>query len=423
MTSGSTNLDITQSSMEQRSNAFPVPAGSEEPTEAPTLATADPAFEKTALADGSELTRYLAAFASFFKRSEGRQSLERHVSGLLLGFGRKNSEQIARAVAGTNSQRLQALLTELQWDAVAVNDLRVQQLIRGATVRGGTLICGEIEMPKQGHSSVGVSRQYVDELRRAKNCQILLSWQYVDSAFSWPVNTQVYLPREWTEDAERCRKARIPEELQRFQTKSEIALRLLDEADRMGVPYRGISTSASYGSDATFLAELERREIEYVVAVPEDFLFHTARRRIPEAEYAREAIAKLADNAWQSLPWPREVGAGGRSLWTRQMGWRVTSAGNETFGWLVAERPLDGAREPVRYYFSNAGPQVSLPMLTRLAKRTVRIDEFYRFAKDNLGWNHYEGRLWHGLHRHALLVFLAYSFLQMLRVRQGPEEG
>jgi SRSO17 transposase len=369
----------------------------------------------------AELAQYLAPFGSYFKRSEGRHSLAHHIAGLLANIERKSGEQIAHAIAGTNSQRLQALLTELQWDAAAVNQQRVRQLIREATTKGGTLICGEVEMQKQGSSSVGVSRQYVDRLGRTKNCQLLLSWQYVDSAFSWPVNAQLYLPQEWVQNPQRCRRARIPEEACRFQTKPEIALHLLDEANRWGVPYRGIASTAAYGSDPLFLAELEKRGVEYIAAVPQEFEIQAARRRSLSGESAQEVIARLADNAWQAISWPRSTGYGSRNLWARVMGWRVASTGPEAFGWLLAERPLGGRRGPVRYYFTNASPQTSLSASARLARRPARIDEFYQFAKNDLGWSHYEGRLWHGLHRHALLVFLAYSFLLLLRTRQSQQ--
>jgi SRSO17 transposase len=376
----------------------------------------------------AELADYLTPFGLYFKRSEGRQSLAYHLTGLLANINRKNGEQIAHAIAGTNSQRLQALLTELQWDAAALNQQRVRQLIREATTRGGTLICGEVEMQKQGSSSVGVARQYVDRLGRMKNCQLLLSWQYVDSAFSWPVNAQLYLPQEWVQNPERCRRARIPEEARRFQTKPEIVLNLLDEAKRWGVPYRGIASAAAYGSEPLFLAELEQRGIEYIVTVPEEFEIQAARRRSLSGESAKEATARLADDAWQAIAWPRGAGYGNRNLWARVMGWRVTPTGPEAFGWLVAERPLGRRRGPVRYYFTNASPQTSLSTLARLARRPLRIDEFYQFAKNDLGWSHYEGRLWHGLHRHALLVFLAHSFLLLRRNRQsrqgrGSESG
>lgn len=369
-----------------------------------------------------ELEEYLAPFGSHFKRSEGRQSLLHHLTGLLTSIKRKNGEQIAHAIAGTNSQRLQALLTELQWDAAALNQQRVQQLIRAATTRGGALICGEVDMQKQGSSSVGVARQYVERLGRTKNCQLLLSWHYVDSGFSWPVNTQVYLPPEWVQNLERCRRARIPEEARRFRTKAEIALSLLDEAQRWGVPYRGIASTAGYGSDPLFLAELEKRGLEYIVAVPEDFVIQAARRRSLSGESAKEVIARLTDTAWQAPSWPRSAGYGSRNLWTRVMGWRVASTGLEAFGWLVAERPLGRRRGPIRYYFTNASPQTPLSTLARLARRPLRLEEFYQFAKTELGWSHYEGRLWHGLHRHALLVFLAHSFLLLRRTQENRQD-
>lgn len=363
----------------------------------------------------AELTQYLEPFASYFKRSEGRQSLERHLTGLLIDIARKNGEQIAHAVAGTNSQRLQALLTELQWDAAAVNKQRVRQLVREATTRGGILVCGETEMLKQGSSSVGVARQYVDSLEKIKNCQLILSCQYVDAAFSWPINARLYLPQEWVRDAARCQRARIPEESRTFLSKADIVLSLLDEATHLGVPYRGIATSAAYGSESTFLAGLEQRGATYLVAVPDEFEVQVARRKSPMVESAKESLAKLAESAWQPLSWPRSTGYGDRSLWARVMCWRKTSEGQGSFGWLIGERPLGGQVGGIQFYFTNANPQTPLSAIARLAKRTTRVEEFYRFAKIDLGWSHYEGRLWHGFYRHTLLVFLAYSFLLLLR--------
>ncbi len=360
-----------------------------------------------------ELTEYLFQFAGYFKRSEGRQSLERHLTGLLIHIGRKNAEQIAQAVANTNSQRLQALLTELRWDVDAVNRQRVQQLVREATTRGGILVCGETEMQKQGDASVGVVRQYVESLGKVKNCQLVVSWQYVDADYSWPVNTRLYIPQAWIQDPARCQRARIPEEARVYLTKSQIALMLLDEAAQWGTPYRSVVTTAGYGSDTLFLEGLEQRKTEYMVEVPAEFSIQVARRKSPSGESARDIIARLADDAWQPIAWPRSAGYRGGSLWTRVLGWRTTASGQGAFGWLIAERPLMETRDSLRYYFTNANPQASLNTFARMIRRASRFEEFTRFAKSELGWNQYEGRLWHGFHRHTLLVFLAYSFLTL----------
>jgi SRSO17 transposase len=294
-----------------------------------------------------------------------------------------------------------------------VNRQRVQQLVREATTRGGILVCGETEMQKQGDASVGVDHQYVASLGKVKNCQLVISWQYVDADYSWPVNARLYIPQEWIQDPARCQRAHIPEEARVYLTKPQIALMLLDEATQWGTPYRSVVTTAAYGSDALFLEGLEQRKTEYMVAVPAEFSVQAARRKNPSGESARDIIARLAADAWQPIAWPRSAGYGSRSLWTRVLGWRATSAGQGAFGWLIAERPLSETQDSLRYYFTNANPQASLNTFARMARRASRLEEFARFAKSELGWNQYEGRLWHGFHRHTLLVFLAYSFLTL----------
>jgi SRSO17 transposase len=103
----------------------------------------------------------------------------------------------------------------------------VHQLIREATTRGGILVCGETEMQKQGGASVGVARQYVDSLGKVKSCQLVISWQYVDADYSWPVNARLYLPQEWIQDPARCQRARVPEEARVYMTKPRLRQRVL----------------------------------------------------------------------------------------------------------------------------------------------------------------------------------------------------
>jgi SRSO17 transposase len=38
--------------------------------------------------------------------------------------------------------------------------------------------------------------------------------------------------------------------------------------------------------------------------------------------------------------------------------------------------------------------------------------------KEELGMDHHEGRSWTGWHRHVLLVFLAFGYLTLLRLRE-----
>ncbi|MEW6301469.1 MAG: hypothetical protein AB1671_27670, partial [Thermodesulfobacteriota bacterium] len=41
-------------------------------------------------------------------------------------------------------------------------------------------------------------------------------------------------------------------------------------------------------------------------------------------------------------------------------------------------------------------------------------------AKELLGWDQYQGRLWAGFHRHAVTALVAYSFLVWLAWHERP---
>ncbi|HEX4207122.1 MAG TPA: hypothetical protein VHZ51_23575, partial [Ktedonobacteraceae bacterium] len=44
------------------------------------------------------------------------------------------------------------------------------------------------------------------------------------------------------------------------------------------------------------------------------------------------------------------------------------------------------------------------------------LNSFTRDAKQECGFDHFQGRSWNGLHRHLALVMLAYSFLMLSRL-------
>src|SRR5215475_1371040 len=96
-------------------------------------------------------------------------------------------------------------------------------------------IIDDTGFPKQGKHSVGVARQYCGELGKSDNCQAAVSLSVSTWSSSLPMAWRLYLPEVWCQDAERCRKAGVPEEVQ-FQTKPEIALEQIRQAMEQQVP-------------------------------------------------------------------------------------------------------------------------------------------------------------------------------------------
>ncbi len=129
-------------------------------------------------------------------------------------------------------------------DHAGLNQQRVAQLRDEVRVGEGVLIIDDTGIPKQGKASVGVSYQYCGEVGKVANCQVVVTCHYADAATSWPLHARLYLPREWSEDADRMERAGVPEEIS-FQTKPEIALALLDEARQWAIPHEAVVTDAS----------------------------------------------------------------------------------------------------------------------------------------------------------------------------------
>jgi hypothetical protein len=61
--------------------------------------------------------------------------------------------------------------------------------------------------------------------------------------------------------------------------------------------------------------------------------------------------------------------------------------------------------------------------MVQIAQARWRIEECFKFPKDQLGLGEYEVRSWHGWHRHITLVMAAQSFLTVLRHQTEPATG
>jgi SRSO17 transposase len=365
-----------------------------------------------------ELAEFLTPFHVHFHRSEGPESLERYLVGLLTEHPNKNCDTLAQVVPGTSEQRLQGLLTSIDWDEDDLNRQRVQTLLTLPTEGDGVLILDDTGFAKQGKHSVGVARQYSGTLGKTGNCQVTVNCHYAERTIAWPVATRLYLPEAWAKDTDRRQKAKVPEPIA-FRTKPQIALELLDRARAWGVRWACVTADADYGDNPNFLDGLEARRQRYVVAVRSDF----AVRSLGPGQSTRRAddlVAAQPARSWRSVTWREGSRGWMRGRFVALRGWRVTPSGRRRSGWLIGEDASDGKR---RYYWSNFGPEMPLERVVEYAHRRHWVEQYHEEAKDLLGWDQYQGRLWPGFHRHAVSVMLAYSFLVWQEWHQRPQQA
>ena len=362
----------------------------------------------------AELDEFLEPFQGLFRRRESQTAMERYLTGLLTEHPTKNCDTLADIVPGTSEQQLQGLLTQMVWDEQALNRQRVQIMRALKTEGDGVLIIDDTGFAKQGRHSVGVARQYSGTLGKVANCQVMVNCHYAERTVAWPVATHLYLPKAWCADAARRQAAQVPQAIA-FQTKAAIGLDLIDQANAWGVHHACVVADAGYGDDPVFLNGLEARRERYVVAVRTDFSVTQSRQATVEGARGEAVLAALPRWQWQTIRW-REGSQGWlRAKFVAVRCWRVDGDGTRHVGWLIGQRPTRGEDER-KYFWSNFPLTTPLSVMVEYTHRRYWVEQFHEEAKSLLGWDQYQGRLWHGLHRHAALVMLTYSFLVWLEL-------
>jgi len=368
-----------------------------------------------------ELAEFLAPFQVHFNRNESRTAAERYVTGLLLEHPTKNCDTLAAVVPGTSEQQLQGLLTSMAWDEEDLNRQRVQQMMALPTEGDGVLIFDDTGFAKQGKHSVGVKYQYSGTLGKVANCQITVNCTYAERTVAWPVSTRLYLPEEWANDSARRTRAHVPASL-RFQTKPEIALELLDQARDWGVRFRCVVADSGYGDNPAFLDGLEARQVRYVVEVRANFRVTLSRSAVVALHDARAMIAGLPKRQWRTIRWKEGTRGWLNARFIALRCWRVDGQGQRHFGWLIGQRPAAGETGDGKYFWSNFPPQARLAQMIEYTHRRHWVEQYHEEAKGELGWDQYQGRLWHGFHRNAVLVMVSYSFLVWLEWRERAQQ-
>ena len=207
--------------------------------------------EVAAWAEGLEEVH--ARIATRFARSEPRERVLAYVRGLL---ERKNSWRLAERAGEASPDGMQRLLAAADWDADAVRDDLRDYVVEHLGDPGALLVVDETGFVKKGSKSAGVARQYSGTAGRIENCQIGVFLAYATVRGRTLLDRELYLPKAWTEDRDRCREAGVPDEVE-FATKPELAIDMITRALDAGVPAGWVTGDEVYGQHYRLRARLE----------------------------------------------------------------------------------------------------------------------------------------------------------------------
>ncbi|MFG1307457.1 IS701 family transposase [Xanthobacter autotrophicus] len=390
------------------------------------------------------LGEFLKPFVALLGHKTRRQMCPLYVAGLIGPGERKSMQPMAERLDPARYDRFHHFISDGLCDEGSLEAELARTADRLVGGPDAVLVIDDTSLPKKGSHSVGVAPQYASMLGKRANCQTLVSVTLARDEVPVAVGLRLFLPESWTGDVARMMVAGVPEPIHSPRSKPEIALQEIDRVTAQGVRFGLVLADAGYGLSASFRQGLSGRGLTWAVGIPKHqkvypadvaLIFPVAGRGRPRKNQIPDQLSVSAETAlaqarWRKVSWRR--GTKG-PLSARFASCRIRIAdgpphrihdkgqqhmpGEEA--WLVGEWRSSGER---KYYLANLPAGASLMKLAAAIKARWVCEQAHQQMKEELGLDHFEGRSWRGLHRHALMTMIAYAFLQHRRLEQAAGE-
>jgi SRSO17 transposase len=329
---------------------------------------------------------------------------------------------------------LQWFLGVSPWDDEPLRDELVRQVGEQLGEEQGVIVFDPSAFPKSGTESVGAARQWSGRQGKVDNCQVGIFMGYVSGREHVLVDMRLYLPKEWTKDQQRRKKAGIPKDV-RYRTRHHRCLEMLAKhGDQL--PHTWICGDDEMGRPYWFRRRLHELDERYLLAVPSNTLVrdlqidppeYSGRGRLPKRPWTRvdRWVAMLADEDWTSV----DVRDGSKGPLTveivkQRVAGRTDKRreGHEEVLVVIRYKDRDDRRVvKTDYHLSNASFDTELNEFARAAKAEHRIEECIQRSKSEAGLADYEVRTWRGWHHHQTLSLVATWFL-VTETRRGKKK-
>jgi len=362
-----------------------------------------------------------------------------YLSGLLGTQRRKNIETIHNDVSSSDYQGMEQFISSSPWEH---EPLMAQVGREASTMMSGPkntgLFIDETSFLKKGKSSAGVQRQWSGRAGKIDNCQVAVFACLGDGKRMALTDFRLFLPESWAEDKERCDKAKIPQEQQRYLAKWELALEMVRQARQNGQEFGWVGADSLYGNNAKFLNAIEDMGENFVGDLHSTTKVWTSQPLLesPEEENTipkgrpRKYPRLDGDNAAQYLS-VREISEEEFEEKSQKISYRKGTKGSLTTrfmmrevwcwekGWSHARKRLllisRDADDNFKWTLTNLTDSEDVKRHAWRQGQRFWIEHAFHEAKSQLGMAQYQVRVWRGWHHHMALVCLAQLFSEKTR--------
>ncbi len=353
---------------------------------------------------GPAFATYLRRFRGCFSQKRTAAHFATYSRGLLSDLPRKSVEPLALR-SGTAVRTLQEFLASSRWDHDRARDA-LQRYLAGVVASlpsdgiGTVGVIDETSCRKWGDHTPGVQRQYLGCVGKVDNGIVTVHIGVTKGTFQALLDADLFLPKAWAADRDRCEQAGIPEDVG-HQTKWRLAVDQWLRATGNGVSFDWLTFDEGYGAAVPFLKFLNLVNQRFVAEVPVNFSVRgtaggPARRadaRLPAMVARSGKRHRIAHRTVRASFWRAATAA----VWVADREHTLVAAVNEGTG-------------EVKYFLTNA-TATPLARVLAVAFRRWTVEHAFRLGKQEAGLMDYEGRNYTGLLRHLTLALIVLGFV------------
>ncbi len=356
--------------------------------------------------------RWCKKFDDQFRTKSQKREFRHYLGGLLGESERKNLSQMARDAVEVTYHKLHHFLTEATWSAQKINERRLEIMNKCQQTRisqGFSLIVDDSGHRKSGNFTAGVGRQYIGEIGKTDNGNVVVTTHLYDGKKSLPLDIELYQHSDSLPEGKKD-----PE----FKKKPTLALELIDKSIARGYRPGIVLIDSSYGNNTSFLKDLEERKLKYLGGIAKN------RNILIKDKSGKSAAIRIDEYAqWLSSEEFKEIQIPGkkpRTVWVAIIEAEISQLKGQRKIAIVMSAPVFEEAEDIDYLITNVeGEIVTEKWIVETYSVRNWVEVFYREAKGWLGLSEYQVREKKSLERHFILVFCAYTFILWHKLTGG----
>ncbi len=202
--------------------------------------------------------RWCQKFDDLWRSKAQKREFRHYLGGLLGESERKNLSQMARDAVEVTYHKLHHFLTEATWSAQKINERRLEVMNKCSQTKiskGFSLIVDDSGHRKSGNFTAGVGRQYIGEIGKTDNGNVVVTTHLYDGKKSLPLDIELSQHGDSLPEGKKD-----PE----FKKKPTLALELIEKSLNRGYRPAMVLIDSAYGNNTSFLKELEEKKLKYI---------------------------------------------------------------------------------------------------------------------------------------------------------------